>query len=340
MTRRIRGASPYAKQLPKRVTLDRRQLELLLGVPATTAAGRRERAPLFRDFALEWFERYCRAKRRKPGTMAHRRNYLRLYLMPPLRRWRMDEMDASAIEAVKDHMTALTDQTRNEALVILGMILGAAKDAGWLSALPRIELETIVRARPRIHDPDEYALIVRAARRLSWRNHLAVLLCGDAGMRRAEVAGLEWPCVHLDTRTLDIVVQAPKAQQLISPKNGLPRSVAMTDDLFDALRRAERRAKTLRVVPGIYHPAISGSMVYWLVVDSVVAAGLDARGGAHILRHTMASHALDSGATITAVQEVLGHKNLATTAGYLHASTKTIQNAARLLSAMRSRHQK
>jgi integrase/recombinase XerC len=64
-----------------------------------------------------------------------------------------------------------------------------------------------------------------------------------------------------------------------------------------------------------------------LLEKYLAQAGLDRRTSPHTLRHSFATHLLDRGADIRSVQELLGHRSLATTQVYTHVTTQRLRDS-------------
>jgi site-specific recombinase XerD len=77
---------------------------------------------------------------------------------------------------------------------------------------------------------------------------------------------------------------------------------------------------------------LSGSSIYDIVNNSAKMAGIGPVVGAHTLRHTGCTLAIESGATVQQVQTHARHKNLETTMTYVHQRNKLADSAADFIS--------
>jgi integrase/recombinase XerC len=156
--------------------------------------------------------------------------------------------------------------------------------------------------------------------------NLAILeLFYSTGMRLSELQGL--------SRTeLDLVSQQAK----VRGKGRKERIVPIGDHAVRALRNYEaRRDELLRGIPGrVDRHAVfvsrTGKRIGVRAVQKAVGAFLseideDAGLSVHSLRHTFATHLLDAGADLRAVQELLGHASISTTEIYTHTSVERLK---------------
>ena len=73
--------------------------------------------------------------------------------------------------------------------------------------------------------------------------------------------------------------------------------------------------------------ALSRTYFFMQVKRYAEEKGIDSSVSPHTLRHCFATHLLENGASLRAVQEMLGHSNIATTQIYTEVSTKRIMSA-------------
>ncbi len=149
------------------------------------------------------------------------------------------------------------------------------------------------------------------------------------GMREGEVLGLAWDCVDFDKGTILIKQQLQKVRnkpeyQLISTKNGKPRSLTPASFVMETLRRVKRKQLENRLHCGsawqdtgfVFTDEIGEHLKHRTVYNNfkVIAAEIGTpETRFHDLRHSYAVASIRSGDNIKTVQENLGHATAAFT---------------------------
>ena len=218
----------------------------------------------------------------------------------------------------------LTNSTINRFLSTLSAVFSFAVDHGVIDTHPmkggRVKKLTENLGRQRVLTDDEAARLLTAAEASEWpmlRLFLRVLM--TTGARRSEVNGLRWS----DLRLEDKVAILPRT------KNGEPRALPLVGDVRAELAAAyERRPEDSDFI--FYDPRNPKRAktvdAAWLACRK--AAGLDGEGIVlHSLRHTAVTKLVKSGANLSQVARVSGHKTLAMLKRYEHLA---VQDAVEL----------
>jgi integrase/recombinase XerC len=153
-----------------------------------------------------------------------------------------------------------------------------------------------------------------------WVRDAAVLeLIYSAGLRVSEVCGLRVDQVDLSGRTLHVLGKGRKER--VIPFGG-PALAAL-----EAYWRwiGPRQKPSDPVFQGRGGVPLSPIRVQTRLKRYLAQAGLDPALTPHKLRHSFATHLLEDGADLRAVQELLGHKNLKTTEVYTHVTVERLK---------------
>lgn len=162
------------------------------------------------------------------------------------------------------------------------------------------------------------------------RNLAVVEVLYASAVRVSELVGLDLDAVDPGRRTLRVLGKG--AKERVVPY-GVPAARALSAYLErgrPVLAAGSSPSNALFL--GARGGRLSARAVYALVASLLAELPGSGPAGPHAFRHTAATHLLDGGADLRAVQELLGHASLGTTQIYTHVS------AERLAAAYRTAH--
>jgi integrase/recombinase XerC len=149
----------------------------------------------------------------------------------------------------------------------------------------------------------------------------------SAGLRVSELTGLNVEDVDLDAGTATVRGKGKRERLVLL---GPPAVEALRQWLAIRGGLAAKRARPPEaLLLNKNGTRLTSRSVGRLLEKYVGASGLDPRSSPHTLRHSFATHLLDAGADIRSVQELLGHRSLATTQIYTHVNTQRLQDSYR-----------
>ncbi len=216
--------------------------------------------------------------------------------------------------------------------------------SAWLRRTGRIEIDAAVRLRaprpdrtlPRVLSGDSVSVLLaelhdRATTGdpIALRDLAVIELLYASALRVSELVGIDIDDLDLDRRTVRVTGKGSKERIVPFGKPAHDALVAYLTRSRPALLERRRAGGIERVPAAVFLGARGGRLgtrsVYELVAGLLESVPGTGPAGPHALRHTAATHLLDGGADLRAVQEMLGHASLGTTQIYTHVTVERLR---------------
>ncbi|SIS75043.1 site-specific tyrosine recombinase XerD [Phaeovulum vinaykumarii] len=246
------------------------------------------------------------------------------------------DMAAAGADHIRDYLISceaqgLAQSTRARRLSSIRQLYRFAYDEGWRTDNPaqRLSGPGRQRALPRTLSPAEVEALLAAARDTGRteaeraRTTCLIELLYATGLRVSELVGLPVAAVRGDPAM--ILVRGKGGKERMVPLSGPARTalaewLALRDAAEEEARLARRAPPSRFLFPS---SGVEGHLTrqgfHALLKDIAARAGIPpARVSPHVLRHAFATHLLEGGADLRAIQTLLGHADLSTTEIYTH----------------------
>ncbi len=148
-----------------------------------------------------------------------------------------------------------------------------------------------------------------------WRDKGLLELLYATGMRVSELTGLSLP--RLDLGQGDCLVLGKGGKERLVPV-GRTACEVLNRYLAGVRPRLDKGQSRGAVFLNQRGTPLSRASVWTIVARAAARAGIQRKVSPHTLRHSCATHLLEGGADLVAVQELLGHAHVATTQIYTH----------------------
>ena len=200
---------------------------------------------------------------------------------------------------------------------------------GHVAADPSAQLEVpkTWRKLPDVLNVEEIERLIAAHHpdnTLGWRDRAFIEVAYATGARVSELTGLDLADVWLEDGLVRVIGKGDKQRLVPLGRSALASAALYINEQRPTLDKGRGEGRFLLNARG--KPLTRGGA--WEIVKQCSRrAGITKNVTPHTLRHSFATHLLEGGADLRAVQEMLGHADLATTQIYTHVDREYLKSA-------------
>jgi len=190
-----------------------------------------------------------------------------------------------------------------------------------LSQLKKIKFTKKLPEFLSVKEVEELLNLFQDADPLSRRNLAIFELIYATGMRVSELAALQLKDLRESFQVIQVTGKGKKDRLV---QVGSHAQKALKNYLNEARLLLDKK-KASAVFLNERGEAITVRQIQRVLKQAIARLGLSKKISPHTLRHSFATHLLEGGADLRAVQELLGHESLSTTQNYTHVSKQQIK---------------
>jgi len=185
----------------------------------------------------------------------------------------------------------------------------------------RIDVEKFERPRreyklPNVLSKEEVKAILTSLTNVKHRTMLSLIYA--CGLRRSELLNLKLSAIDSNREVLYILNSKGKKDRVLPLSKSLITMLSSYIEMY--------KPKDWLFEGQISDEQYSEASLAKVLKNSCIKAGIHKPVTLHWLRHSYATHLLESGTDLRFIQELLGHKSSKTTEIYTHVSTKSLKN--------------
>jgi integrase/recombinase XerD len=156
------------------------------------------------------------------------------------------------------------------------------------------------------------------------RNKAILEVMYSSGLRVTEAINLKLSCLYLDVGFIRVIGKGDK-ERLVPIGSDAIKYIKLYKD---TIRVHQAPAKDCEDILFLNNrgKALSRVMIFYIIKDLIQKTGIQKTISPHSFRHSFATHLVEGGADLRAVQEMLGHESITTTEIYTHINREYLRD--------------
>lgn len=242
---------------------------------------------------------------------------------------KLRDTDLQVLHAFVASLYDIGISSRSQARIISGIksFFRFLKSEGYIESNPTLLLEGTGKHRhlPEVLRIDEIDSMIEAidmTKPEGQRNRAIIETLYSCGLRVSELVDLEISNIYAAEQYVIVRGKGDKERLVPISESALREIAAYLEQRADLpIKRGEENILFLNRRGS----RLTRVMIFYIIRDLAARAGIRKTISPHTLRHSFATHLLEGGANLRAIQQMLGHEDIGTTEIYLHVDRSRLR---------------